>query len=54
MQSKLYCKLKKYEFKKCHIKYLGQKISDGTVLVDPTKTEAISTWPEPFCMHELQ
>ena len=44
----------KYEFKKHQIKYLGYKISDGTVLVDPSKTEAISTWLVPSCVRELQ
>ena len=50
----MYCKLKKCEFGKRQIKYLGYKISDGTVSVDPAKTEAISTWPEPSCVCELQ
>ena len=48
--SKLYCKLKKYEFGKLNIKYLGHKIIDSIVLVDPAKIEAISTWPEPSCV----
>ena len=39
---------------KALIKYLGHKVSDGTVSVDPTKTEAISTWLQPSCVRELQ
>ena len=50
----MYCKLKKCELRKRWIKYLGHEISDGTVLVELAKTEAISTWPEPCCMRELQ
>ena len=53
-QSKLYCKLKEYDFKKYQIKYLVHKISDGIVLVDLAKTEAISAWSEPSCVHKLQ
>jgi len=52
-QSKLFCKLKKCEFGKTKIKYLGHEIANGTVSVDPAKTEAISTWPEPSCVKEL-
>ena len=34
-------------------KYLGHKVSDSTVSVDPGKTQAIHTWLESSCMHEL-
>ena len=36
------------------VKYLGHKISNSIVLIDPAKTEAISIWPEPSCVYELQ
>ena len=42
-QSKLYCEFKKCEFGKHWIKYLGHKISDSIVFIDPAKTEAIGT-----------
>ena len=44
----------KYKFKKSWIKCLGHKISDSMVSVDPAKTEAINTWPEPPCVCDLQ
>ena len=50
--SKLYCKLSNCEFGRDSYKYLGHRIANGTVSVDSSKTEAVSTWPAPTCFKD--
>ena len=40
-----FAKLKKCEFARLTLRYLGHIIGQGQVCVDPAKTEAIATWP---------
>ena len=47
--SKLLCKLEKYEFEKDYIKYLGHKIGYRIVQVDPSKTALlVLSLPQPM------
>ena len=47
-------KHKKCEFAPHKIHYLGYVIHDGLVAEDPSKTEAVSTWPMPMCTKDPQ
>ena len=44
-EHKLYAKLRKCDFYKDMIHYLGHIISDEGIYVDPEKIEAIMNWP---------
>ena len=46
-EHKLYAKLRKCDFYKDRIHYLGHIISDEGISVDPEKIEAIMNWPNP-------
>ena len=46
-------RLKKYDFGRRYIIYLGHRIGVGTVSVDPLKIEGVKTWPTPTCTREL-
>lgn len=50
----LYCKPHKCDFAKTTIKYLGHIVSNGTVSVDPSKISAITDWPVPTTLVQLQ
>ena len=52
-KSKLYCKLKKCIFGKEYTKYLGHKIVHRSIEVDPSKTVAVSFWPDPMWVKGL-
>ena len=41
----MYAKLRKWDFYKNRIHYLGHIISDEGIYVDPEKIEAIMNWP---------
>ena len=53
-ENKLYLKLKKCEFEKTRIEYLGLIISENSVEVDPIKIKGIQEWPTPTRKKELQ
>ena len=44
---KLYARLRKCDFYKDRIHYLGHSISNEGISVDPEKIEAIMSWPAP-------
>jgi len=46
-EHKLYAKLKKCEFWLEKVHFLGHMVSQGDILVDPAKIEAIVNWPRP-------
>ena len=52
--NKLYIKPEKCEIKKEKIEYLGVVVSKGKVEMDPVKTEALTSWPTPKKLKELQ
>ena len=43
-----YCKLKKCDFAQTRVEYLGHFISNGTISIDPCKTQAVTYWKIPF------
>ena len=46
-EHQLYVKLRKCDFYKDRIQYLGHMISNKGISVDPEKIEAIMNWPTP-------
>ena len=46
-ENKMYAKLRKCDFDRDRIHYLGHIISDEGIYVDPKKIEAIMNWPTP-------
>lgn len=53
-ENKLYCNLKKSQFAKTEISYLGHIISDMAVKMDPRKIKAVMEWPTPKCVKDTQ
>ena len=47
-QHQWYCKLKKCDFAQTQVEYLGHFITNGTINIDPSKTQAMMDWPTPF------
>jgi hypothetical protein len=41
----LFCKLTKCHFEQWSITYLGLIVQEGTILIDPTKTNGLLAWP---------
>ena len=52
--NKLYIKPEKCKIEKEKIEYLGVVVSEGRVEMDPVKTEALTSWPTPKKLKELQ
>jgi hypothetical protein len=52
--NKLYCKWEKCQFGKSEIKYLGYIVSGTGVRMDPSKVSAVTEWPTPKTVKELQ
>jgi predicted aspartyl protease len=50
----LYLRPEKCEFKQTKVEYLGMVISEGKVEMDPSKVEAITSWPIPNTLRELR
>lgn len=46
-------KLKKCQFAKQEIHYLGHVLKDGGVHTDPAKVTAVQEWPQPYNIREL-
>jgi Predicted aspartyl protease len=51
---KLYLKLEKCEFEKKETEYLGVIVSEGSVRMDPVKTQGVADWPEPRNKKDVQ
>jgi len=54
LENKLYCKLKKCEFFKSSIEFLGYIISDQGISMCQDKVKAIRDWPRPKAVKEIQ
>ena len=50
----LYAKLSKCNFLQREVAYLGHRINEHGILVDPTKIEAIKKWEKPTTIKEIQ
>ena len=50
----LYLRPEKCEFEKTEIEYLGLVIRPGEVCMDPTKVEAVTSWPTPRNLKEVR
>ena len=50
----LYLRPEKCEFEQEEIKYLGLVIREGEVHMDPSKVEAVRTWPTPKNLREVR
>jgi hypothetical protein len=53
-QHDLYCKLKKCEFNRPEVKFLGHIVGRHGIKVDPSKISAISDWPVPKSVHHVR
>ena len=53
-QHKLQAKLKKYEFGKQRVKYLGHVVASGELRVDTEKVAAVVDWPAPVDVKQVQ
>ena len=53
-QDKLYGDLKKCTFFSFEVVFLGYIVSTQGILVDPSKVEAIQSWPVPTSMHDVR
>jgi len=53
-EKKLYLKPEKCEFDSLEVEYLGVLVSEGTVRMDPVKTDGITEWPTPQCKRDVQ
>jgi Reverse transcriptase (RNA-dependent DNA polymerase)/RNase H-like domain found in reverse transcriptase/Integrase zinc binding domain/Chromo (CHRromatin Organisation MOdifier) domain/gag-polyprotein putative aspartyl protease len=49
-----YCKMSKCDFNKPEVKYLGHIVGRYGVKVDPAKVLAVSNWPQPTTVTEVQ
>ena len=53
-QYKLYCNLKKCEFKTSSVEFLGFVVGTAGVSMEPSRIETITQWEEPTTFKELQ
>ena len=53
-ENNLYLKLKKCEFNKTTMEYLGLIIKEGQLLMDPVKLKGISDWPVPTTVKQVR
>ena len=52
-EKRLYAKLKKCELWLNHVPFLGHIVSKMGILVDPSKIEAVQSWPTPRNTREV-
>ena len=50
----LFCKPEKCAFFQSSVEYLGMIIGQGTVAMDPAKVEAVTSWPRPEKLKDVQ
>ena len=53
-EHKLYAKFSKSEFWLCEVPFLGHVLSDGGIMVDPTKVQEVLDWKAPISVHEVR
>ncbi len=53
-EQELYCKLKKCEFCKPELRFVGHIVSGSGVQPDPAKLAAVTDWPAPHNVHKLR
>ena len=53
-EQNLYCKLKKCEFNKPELRFVGHIVGAKGIRPDPAKLTAVTNWPVPHNMHELR
>ena len=53
-QHGLYLKLEKCEFETTETEYLGMIISEGSIRMDPVKTQGVADWPTPRSKGDVQ
>ena len=53
-EHKLYAKFSKCEFWLCEVPFLGHVLSDGGIMVDPTKVQEVLDWKAPISVHKVQ
>ena len=54
LKNNLYAKLKKCEFHKPEVEFLGHVISGKGIATDPKKIESVRDWPTPTCVKDVQ
>jgi hypothetical protein len=50
----LYAKFSKCEFYLREVPFLGHVLSDGGIMVDPTKVQEVLDWKAPISVHEVR
>ena len=53
-ENDLFCKPEKCEFFQSSVEYLGMIIGKGTVAMDPAKVDAVTSWPQPEKLRDVQ
>ena len=54
LENGLYAKLKKCEFDKDKVEFLGYVLSGEGIATDPKKISSIKEWPKPTCVKDVQ
>jgi transposase InsO family protein len=52
--NRLYCALEKCEFHTTEVEFLGYRISPGGIMMDPAKVQAVTDWPPPTSIRDIQ
>ena len=53
-ENDLFCKPEKCKFRQREVEYLGLRVSQGCVAMDPAKVQAVLDWPAPRKVKEVQ
>ena len=53
-EHQLYAKFSKCEFWLREVPFLGHVLSNGGIMVDPTKVQEVLNWKAPISVHEVQ
>ena len=54
LSARLYAKAEKCEFHRSEIEFLGYVVSPSGIKMDPKKVSAITSWPVPQSVHDIQ
>jgi hypothetical protein len=52
-EHQLYAKFNKCEFWLREVRFLGHVLSDGGIMMDPTKVQEVLDWKAPISVHEV-